>query len=204
MPMPSRGYVYIKKKKVPGQTGHWPETKKIQALTAFFTSGSYAFASAETKVPIDTIKRWRFSEWGREFEQQLNDEDNQTLDAKFTKIIQKTLSVIEDRLDNGNFMFDPKTGKVTRVPVNLRDTHRVMSDVVTKRKDIRSAPTEDAHKETQNDRILKLAEQFAAIASKKEKDISDPITGVSKEVFDELVIQPDEIQIQPVEQVKTA
>ena len=71
---------------------------------------------------------------------------------------------IEDRIDNGNFQLDPKTGRVLRVPVNLRDTHRVMSDLVDKRKVIRNEPTKITSSDGVNDRLVKLASQFAEFA----------------------------------------
>ncbi len=169
------GWVYVKKKKVPGQPGHWNEAKKIEALTAFFQSGSYAIASGISKVPECTTKNWRRSDWGREFEQNLNDQDNQELDAKMSKIIKKTLEVLEDRLDHGNFQFDQRTGKLVRVPVSIGDTHKVMSDLVNHRRVIRHEPTTISEKkETSDDRLLKLAEQFAKLANGKKED---PING---------------------------
>ena len=161
--MPGK-YVYQRMKKVPGGKGWWPEKKKIEAVTAWMSSGSLPIASATTSVPLETIRTWRKMPWWKEMEQQIKDEDNQELDAKFSKIVRKTLDVIEDRIDNGNFQLDPKTGRVLRVPVNLRDTHRVMSDLVDKRKVIRNEPTKSMSNEGVNDRLVKLASQFAEFA----------------------------------------
>ncbi len=128
------------------------------------SSGSLPIASATTGVPLETIRTWRRMPWWKEIEQQIKDEDNQELDAKFSKIIRKTLDTLEDRIDNGNFQLDPKTGRVLRIPVNLRDTHRVMSDLVDKRKVIRNEPITTNSAEGVNDRLVKLASQFAEFA----------------------------------------
>lgn len=158
-------YVYVRERKTKaGQKGWWPEKKKIEAVTAWMSSGSLPIASATTGVPLETIRTWRRMPWWKEFEQQIKDEDNQELDAKFSGIVRKTLNVIEDRIENGNFQLDPKTGRVIRVPVNLRDTHRVMSDLVDKRKVIRNEPTKITSGDGVNDRLVKLAAQFAEFA----------------------------------------
>ncbi len=161
-------YVYVREKKTKAhQPGWWPEKKKIEAVTAWMSSGSLPIASATTGVPLETIRTWRRMPWWKEIESQIKDEDNQELDAKFSKIIKKTLDTIEDRLDNGNFQLDPKTGRVLRVPVNLRDTHRVMTDIVDKRKVIRNEPTTTNSSDGVNDRLVKLASQFAEFALKQ-------------------------------------
>ena len=166
------------KKTKPGQPGWWPESKRIEAVTAWLSSGSLPIAASITKVPLNTLKDWRKTEWWKDIEHQIKDEDNQELDSKFTKIIRKTLDVIDDRLDNGNFQFDPKTGRVLRIPVNIRDTHRVMSDLVNQRRLIRHEPTHITEtKENTNDRLVKLAEQFATFALGKQKDDMKIVSG---------------------------
>lgn len=158
-------YVYVREKKTKAdQPGWWPEKKKIEVVTAWMTLGSVPQASALTGVPMNTIRHWRKMPWWKEMEQQIKDEDNQELDAKFSKIIKKTIDTIEDRIENGNFQFDPKTGRVMRIPVNLRDTHRVLSDLVDKRKVIRNEPTTVSSVDGVNDRLVKLASQFAEFA----------------------------------------
>lgn len=152
------------KKTKAGTPGWWPEKKKIEAVTAWMSSGSLPIAAATTSVPLETIRTWRRMPWWKEFENQIKEEDNQELDAKFSKIVRKTLDVIDDRIENGNFQLDPKTGRVLRVPVNLRDTHRVMSDLVDKRRVIRNEPTKIISNDGVNDRLVKLASQFAEFA----------------------------------------
>ena len=170
-------YVYVREKKTKAdQPGWWPEKKKIEVVTAWMSLGSIPLASATTGVPIETIRTWRRMPWWNEMTQNIKDEDNQELDAKFTKIVRKTLDVIDDRIENGNFQLDPKTGRVVRVPVNLRDTHRVMSDLVDKRKVIRNEPTKSESNEGVNDRLVKLAAQFAEFALGK-KDMELKQTG---------------------------
>lgn len=170
--MPGK-YIYQRMKKTkPGREhgGWWPESKKIEAVTAAMSTGSLPIAASIVKVPVDTIRHWKKQPWWKELEQQIHDEDNQELDSKYTRIIRKTLDVVEDRIENGNFQFDPKTGRVIRIPVNLRDTHRVMSDLVNQRRIIRKEPTTTVAAETVNDKLVKLAETFAQMALGKQTE----------------------------------
>ena len=164
-------WVYVRNKKTKaGQPGWWPESKKIEAVTAYLSLGSMPLAAATTKLPLNTIQHWKKQPWWKELEQKIRDEDNQELDSKFTSIIKKTLTVIEDRLENGNYQFDPKTGRVLRIPVNIRDTHRVMSDLVNQRRVVRKEPVREEKQDSVNERLLGLAEQFAQFALGKQKD----------------------------------
>ncbi len=184
--------VYVRTKKTkPGKQypGHWPEAKKIEAVTAYLALGTLPLTAAHTKLPLNTLMTWKKKPWWKEIEQKIKDEDNQELDSKLSNIIKKTLNVIEDRLDNGNFQYDQKTGRVLRVPVNIRDTHRVMSDLVNQRRVIRKEPTvADTPANTVNDRLITLAEQFAQFAlGKKNTDSEMKITTIYENEMEELV-----------------
>jgi len=170
-------YVYIKnKKKTAEEPGHWDNKKKIETVTTYLSTGSPSLTCAMTGVPQTTLFRWKNEPWWKEMVQQLHDEDNLVLDSKVSKIISKTLEVIEDRLENGNAQLDQKTGKILRVPVSMSETHRVMSDLVNQRRIIRKEPTQISEKqEGVNDRLVKLAEQFASFALKGKKPNSEDI-----------------------------
>jgi hypothetical protein len=170
-------YVYIKnKKRTSEDLGHWDNKKKIETVTTYLATGSPTLTASLTGVPQQTIFRWRKEPWWQEMVQQLHDDDNLVLDSKVSKIISKTLGVIEDRLDNGNAQLDQKTGKIIRVPVTMGETHRVLSDLVSQRRIIRKEPTQITQKqEGINDRLVKLAEQFASFAMKGEKPSSEDI-----------------------------
>jgi hypothetical protein len=178
-------------KKVNGSPGWWPERKRIEAVTALMTLGTTTAAAAAVGIPVETLRHWKKMPWWKEMEQQIRDDDNQELDTKFSKIIKKTLDTIEDRLENGNFQYDSKTGKMKRVPVNLRDTHRVMSDLVDKRKVIRNEPITTESTEGTAARLAKLAVQFSEFALGKKheemKQVGEIYEGDCVESRDETV-----------------
>lgn len=178
-------YVYVRNKgKKAYDSNMWPESKKIEAVTAYLSLGTLPLAAALVKVPLNTVIKWKKQPWWIEMTQKIQEEDNQELDVKFSKIIKKTLDVIEDRLENGNFQMDQKTGRVLRIPVNVGDSHRIMSDLVDKRKVIRHEPTQIKEKKEQvNDRLINLAEQFAKFAMGKDR--IDDLKEV-KEVYENL------------------
>ena len=85
------------------------------------------------------------------------------------KLLDASLSVVEDRLINGDYQFDQKTGQVVRKPVNMKDAHKVAMDMQERQEMLDKAlvEKEDTSDSGIESRLLKLAEQFAEMASKK-------------------------------------
>lgn len=116
-------------------------------------------------VPLQTLNLWKRSTWWKDIVDGIHDDDKVELDAKYQKIIRKALTVVDDRLENGNFMMDQKTGQIVRVPVSMSDTHRVMKDLVDQQQLLRlDRKQEEVSLETVNDKLKKLAEQFQTMA----------------------------------------
>ena len=101
---------------------------------------------------------------------QIRSEETLALDGRLSKIVNKALAVVEDRLDNGNFQYDPKTGGNVRVPVNLRDSMKATADLMDRREILRQQPMQEQIEKTVDDRLAKLADEFARFA--KAKDVT--------------------------------
>ncbi len=159
-------YVYKRSyKKKSSDNGTWPQSKKTEAVLTWLTTGNMTQTSAMIKVPLITLQKWKTTEWWREMVDGIHDDDKVELDAKYQKIIRKALTVVDDRLENGNFMMDQKTGQIVRVPVSMSDTHRVMKDLVDQQQLLRlDRKQEEVSLETVNDKLKKLAEQFQTMA----------------------------------------
>lgn len=162
---------------------HWPEKKKIEAVTTYLALGKFPFVAQVTGIPLETLRTWKKQEWWSDLESQIRTEENQELDTKLSKIVNKSLDVVVDRLENGEFYMD-KTGKVHRVPVKLKDATKVTSDLLDRRSLIRKEPARQLaeKQESVNERLLSLAEQFAAIALGKDPRKAEKI--IEGEIID--------------------
>lgn len=143
----------------------WPQTKKTEAVLTWLTCGNLTQTAALIGVGLPTVKHWRKQPWWTEAVDDFRDDDKTELDARYQKIIRKALDVVDDRLENGNFQMDQKTGKIVRVPVSISDSHRVMTDLVSQQQHLRDDKKQDvAAVESVNDKLIKLASQFAEMA----------------------------------------
>lgn len=158
--------VYVKAKKTkPHEGGHWSEKKKHESVVMFAAGMPIRQISVELNIPFETVKKWRYSEWFAEMVEDLRSDDKQKLDAKLTKILDKTLDELMDRLENGEFVYDQKTGELKRTPVKLRDTTVAFNTIMDKRQLIRREPTKITEQSNTATQLANLAQQFASFVS---------------------------------------
>jgi hypothetical protein len=192
--------VYIRNKKTTaysrktgvGDRGIWPEKKRIEVLTTFLATGSQAHTAAITGVPEETIRTWRKQEWWAERTKEFKSDNSLVLDNKLTKIMDKALDAVVDRLENGEFVFDAKTGITTRVPPKLRDVQKVATDLIDKKALLEKVTKskEETKQTITADHLLLLAREFAKFATGKEHkevdDLTSVIEGDHTQIFEDL------------------
>lgn len=146
---------------------HWSDSQKLEAVKTYLMLGSVRLTATLLKIPEVTLKVWRATSWWKELEAELKIQDELQLSTRLKGIVEKSLAVVEDRLEHGNFIYDQKLGTLKRVPVNLKDAHRVALDSVQQKDLIAMRYVEKANDGQIEDKLLKLAEKFAEIATKK-------------------------------------
>lgn len=185
-------WVYVRNNKTKAhQPGIWNKTKHTEAVMTWLATGNLVQTAAITKIPLPTLKHWKKQPWWKEAVDTFYDDDKQELDAKYQKIVRKALTVMDDRLTNGNFQMDQKTGRILRVPVSLADSHRVMKDLVDQQQVLRKDKKEEQQQAqvSANETLLKLAKQFADMAKgKMMKDVT-PGTTYDMEMEAEQILQ---------------
>ena len=165
------GYVYVKAKKTkPHEGGHWSEKKKLEACTLWCAGMGLTQLAIEINVPLATIKLWRASKWWEELSRDIRSDESQKMDAQLTKILDKSLTEIMDRLEQGEYVYDQKTGKIKRAPVKLRDATVAFNSLMDKRQLIRKEPTKITEQSNTATQLANLAKQFEQFVTGKPKE----------------------------------
>lgn len=152
----------------------WSEQKRIEVATAHAMGLKAPMIEAATGVPSQTIRHWRMQDWFKDLVSEMQREEDIEVDAKFTKILNKSLDSVVDRLENGDFMFDKKKGTFVRRPIYIKDAAKVADLVFDKRNLLRGKPTTiSAKQEQMTDRLTKLALEFERFV--KAKDITSEV-----------------------------
>lgn len=189
--------VWVRSKKTTSKDkGWWPEKKKLEALTTYLSTGSISLTMSMTGVPETTLKRWRTEDWWNEHTLLIKQEETTQLDNKLSKILDKSLEAVMDRIQNGEFMYDPRSGEIRRVPAKLRDVQKVTSDLIDKKQLLNKKLQADDSKKQQvtADHLVQLANAFAQFASggkpiNAEKEIKSVIEGEATELFEAMDVE---------------
>ena len=139
----------------------YTDAKKVEVVTTYLALGKVPMVEAVTGVSRHTIRQWKLQPWWQEMVDTIQTESDQELDSKLSKIIDRSLDAVNERLEGGEFILDSKTGTVKRVPVKLKDVHRVAVDLLDKRDLLRIKPQEKVEQAATIDILKKLAGQFA-------------------------------------------
>ncbi len=176
-----RGVASKKKRPTTGVNNmHYSDSQKLEAVTTYLALGNLVLTASVLKIPEFTLRNWKQKDWWKELEGELAVQDDIQLSSRLKRIIETTLSATEDRIKNGDWIYNNKEGCLMRKPVNLRDVHKVTMDMVDKREHLAGRAPMNIANEAIDDRLLKLAEKFAEIAKNNTKapiEVTDVIVG---------------------------
>lgn len=148
---------------------HYSDSQKLEAVTTYLALGNLVLTASVLKIPEFTLRNWKQKDWWKEIEGELAVQDDIQLSSRLKRIIETTLSATEDRIKNGDWIYNNKEGSLMRKPVTLRDVHKVTMDLVDKREHLAGKQAPQVSMEALDDRLLKLAEKFAEIAKTNTK-----------------------------------
>ena len=158
-------------RKINESSKSWGDKQKLEAVNTFVVLGGNINQTAiALQIPPETVRRWTKSAWWKELYDEVKQEDNIQLSHKLQNIVARSLALVEDRLEKGDFFYDQKTGKVVRKEVSLRDAHEVMKSSFQMRESIEKPQAAEVEEGSINDKLAALAKQFEQFAvAQKEK-----------------------------------
>ena len=146
---------------------HWSDKQKMEAVNSYLLLGNLALTARLLNIPEITLRVWKASTWWKDLVAEAKLQEKMELSARVKKLVDASMSVVEDRLANGDFQFDQKTGQIIRKPVNMKDAHKVAVDMQNQRDLLEKSEKVEQTEEHVEDKLLKLAEKFADMATKK-------------------------------------
>lgn len=150
----------------------WSDSQKLEAVKTHLLLGHLGLTAATLKIPEETVRRWSKTAWWHEIADDFKQQDEIMLSARLKRIVEKSLDVVEDRLDKGDFVYDQKTGQFKRKAVPMRDAHKVALDMSNKRDAILNNHGPRASEEQMVDKLEKLAEKFASLAGHRKLEMN--------------------------------
>jgi transposase-like protein len=160
----------IKKRRKPDEAQRWwSDAQKLEAVKLWLVSGSLTAVAAALNIPYQTLMKWRVSTWWNDLVTEIKTEGTIKLSNKLQNIATKAMDVTLDRLENGDWVLNQKTGELIRRPVSLRDAHQVGVGMIDRHLALEKKPVEDESKQATADKLTLLAEAFSQFAKKTRK-----------------------------------
>lgn len=175
--------------RVEGKRAFYSDKEKMNAVCVFAVSGNSRRVAELTKIPEATIRLWKTTEWWNELLTRVHVEEDEELDTSLTKLVTKAVTAVNDRLDEGDWVYNPKMDKLIRKPVNARDLAIVTAITIDKRQLLRGQPTARIEKISQDERLSKLALQF------KQFTLAKDITQESEIIIEEEIEKENELSV---------
>lgn len=169
---------------------------KIKAVSQYLVLGNMKLVSATTGVGHQLLRAWKAQPWWKEIEAQIRATENVQMDSKLSKIVDKSLDAVLDRVENGEFVYNQKTGTIIRKPAAMRDIARVSVDMISKRELLRGNATE--RKETTQ---ISVADQLAQLALEFAKWNSPPKPVETIDVVSTIIIPEDGSEDEDVQEM---
>lgn len=94
---------------------------RLKTVQTFLLTGSLRRTSELVGVPYPTLCDWKNQEWWHDFSAEIRTEAGAKTSKTINKLIDTSLEIVQERLENGDWVFDQKTGKAVRKPVSVRD-----------------------------------------------------------------------------------
>lgn len=159
---------------------NFTDHQKMEAVKLWLACGSPTHVGAALGINRRTIHIWMNSDWWKRVVEEIRTEGRFVLNKKLRTIAEKTLVVLLDRVENGDFAFNRDTGEVIRKPISAKDAHKIASDFIDKAEKLEQPLKQNT---TQvEDRLTQLADAFSKFASKTTKiEVIDAVYEERKE-----------------------
>lgn len=144
--------------------------KRIEVISTWLALGNLRQTAAITGVSYQLCLNWKSQPWWQEMINEIQAARKFKVDNKLNKIIDKALSVIDDRLDNGDFVYNQKTGEISRKPVSLKEARGAANDLLQRQVALSKLEIETqqaAKQDSVKDQIALLAQEFAKFNTKR-------------------------------------
>lgn len=152
----------------------WSDQQRTEAVKSYLLLGNLALTGRVLGIPEITLRQWKATSWWKDVTEEIKSQEKIELNSRLKKIVDASLTAVEDRLINGDYQYDQKTGEIVRKPVTLKDAHRVAVDMQNRQDVIEKTMKDDVKSdEAVENKLLSLAEKFAEMATKKMGKIQD-------------------------------
>lgn len=171
------------KGKVQGNRNHYTDKEKLNAVCTYAVTGNSRRCAEIVKIPEGTIRAWKETQWWNEAMSRVVAEKDESLTFELAALVDKAVAAVNDRLENGNYIYDTKRGEMKRKPIDAKELAIVTAIAIDKQQLLRGKPTNRTEAISQSERLKELQDQFRKFT--KAKTIDQEVEVIEAEVVEE-------------------
>lgn len=183
---------------VRAQYKHWSDKQKLEAAAMFLQLGNNNLVAAACGIPEQTLRDWRKTEWWDRIIAEMKMAENVQLSNRAKAIVEKGMAVMNDRLENGEWIYDQKKGELIRKPVGMREATVAVNTMIDKKLLLEKQEVKVVDAERLEDKLNKLMDSFSALAKpKKQIEVTD-VVFVPEEQDEDMQQMPTDEESGPI------
>ena len=163
------------------KAGEYTWESKIKIVATMLATGNMAHAARTHNVDYATLQDWKKKPWWPKLVAEVRSAARSDLQTKMSKIVNKALDAVEDRIENGEVILNNKTGELLRKPASLRDVSTVANNMLHQQIQIEKLDKgATVQQETMQDLLKQLHGEFAKFNSNVKKNSATDIPFVEQ------------------------
>lgn len=145
--------------------------KRLAAVEKFMLLGNLRLVSEQTGIAYAVLQMFKKEPWWAEAVEQIRAQRAVHKNNKIEKIIELGLDVVEDRLENGDFILNNKTGQIIRKPVSAKEAGNITTGLIQRQTAIEElAKKHNTEQHTVQETLVLVAKEFAKLSNKIKKE----------------------------------
>jgi len=155
--------------------GAHPWSKRIAVVEKFLLIGNLRAVSETENIKYNTLIDWKKQEWWGQLVEEIRASRRNVKSNKLSDLVDKSLEVIADRLERGDWVLNARTGKLIRKPVALRDVQAMTNNLLARQMQLEELTDKMENKGNNvQDTLTLLAKEFSKWAAKNGSKASLP------------------------------
>lgn len=143
------------------------DATKVEVVKTYLAlGGNLTLTAAAVQIPYRTLYVWKCSDWWKNLVAECKKVEKLEMSQRTKMIIEKSMMLLEDRLENGDIFYNQKTGELQRKPVIAKDLHTIAKDMLDRKLILDRSFEEQVVEVSKDNKLEDLALRFAALAEK--------------------------------------
>lgn len=149
---------------------------RMDVVARWMLLGNLRLVSELTNVPYNTLADWKRQDWWTDMVDQLRRQKKQKTADTLSKIVETGVDILQDRLANGDFVLNQKTGEIVRKPVGVKEAQIIVNQLIQRQNELEKMAEKHSHKqENIQDTLSLLAKEFQKINNRMAKESAQTI-----------------------------